>query len=234
MEYFVVIDFEFCKIPPQWMVKGKKFTDEIIQIGAVMMDEEHNELGRFNRLVRPEYGTVSPQIRRFTGISNEMLKEEATLASVLEDFASWIDGREVSAVSWSMSDHTQLMRETLVKNIHIDCIDRILGRWIDCQAIFDEKLGTTKPVSLNEALTISDIVFEGRAHDGLADAVNTARLYRRLCLEPDFRFNETYLESKKDTPIEPLAFSMASLFAGLDLSGLDLPGQDLSELPMNA
>ena len=58
----------------------KKFKDEelicgreIIQIGAVLLDDEYQEIGYFNTLVKPQYNErVERKFEKLTGITTEM------------------------------------------------------------------------------------------------------------------------------------------------------------------
>jgi DNA polymerase III epsilon subunit-like protein len=63
----VVIDLEMCKVP-----KSRRFgyglSMEIIQIGAVSLDENGEILDKFVSFVRPEYGFIDSAINRLTGI----------------------------------------------------------------------------------------------------------------------------------------------------------------------
>ena len=68
-----------------------------------------------------------------------------------------------------------------------------------------------------EALIASDIIPEGRAHDGLADAYNTALLFAKLEQDPDYELNEFY-KTAREEETEHLSFSMGDLFAGIVLA----------------
>ena len=55
MSRYVVIDLEMCNVPGT-MRKQYGWRQEIIQIGAVLLDEDLNIVSKFNRYVRPQYG----------------------------------------------------------------------------------------------------------------------------------------------------------------------------------
>ena len=57
---------------------------------------------------------------------------------------------------------------------------------------------------------------DGRLHDGLDDAANTAKLIKTLELNDDFVLYGYDVESKVDS--EPLSFCMGNLLAGLNLA----------------
>jgi len=56
----------------------------------------------------------------------------------------------------------------------------------------------------------------GRLHDGLDDAINTAKLIEMLESDPDYQIRN--YEKELAISAEPLQFCMGDLFAGLSLS----------------
>lgn len=62
---YVVVDFEMNNIRRKSEAR-KICTQEIIEIGASMQDEQHVEIAKFQMYVKPEYNdTIAPKIRRF-------------------------------------------------------------------------------------------------------------------------------------------------------------------------
>lgn len=90
----------------------------------------------------------------------------------------------------------------------------ILEQWIDSQKMFDDRLELRDALSLNNALIYANITEEGRAHNGLADAVNTAKLFRKMMTEPELILNSYYIEARKEE-IEHLSYSLGELFSNL-------------------
>lgn len=70
---------------------------------------------------------------------------------------------------------------------------------------------------VEEALIAADIVTEGRAHDGLCDAYNTALLFAKLEQEDEFELSTLYRQVREETE-NHLSFSMGDLFAGIVLA----------------
>ena len=54
-----------------------------------------------------------------------------------------------------------------------------LSAWVDLKLVYKDFYGR-KPAGLNGALKDAGIVFEGREHSGIDDAVNTAKLAARM------------------------------------------------------
>lgn len=81
MEHYVVFDFETTGFSPQ--------KNEIIQIGAVKYDQAHQEIARFNQLIKPTRSYLPTKISELTGIWPASLLEQPVLAEVLPDFIAF-------------------------------------------------------------------------------------------------------------------------------------------------
>ena len=64
----LVIDLEMCKVPKNYRGKNYKYASEIIQVGAVLLDEEYKEIGTLCQYVHPEFGILDYFITNLTGI----------------------------------------------------------------------------------------------------------------------------------------------------------------------
>ncbi len=192
---------------------------EIIQIGAVLLDEEYQIVRRFNCYVRPQYGNIDSFIKGLTGISWDDVKNAPLLEEALWQFIDWLPEEKVTAVSWSKSDEKQLRAEMSEKNIVIERMEDILDRWLDCQPIFTKRLGGRKRYSLGEALVAADIDTKGNAHNGMSDAYNTALLFSKMMRNPDFELNPYYKAAQEPEKGPGLQFSMGDLLKGIKLPG---------------
>ena len=63
---YVVIDLEMCKVPKQYQSKYN-YSKEIIEIGAVLLDQEYQVIGTQKQFVCPEHGVVDRFISNLTG-----------------------------------------------------------------------------------------------------------------------------------------------------------------------
>lgn len=156
MDAYVVIDLEMCKVEKK---QRKEFhmSREIIQIGAVLVDESGKVTQQFNRLVRPEYGRIDPFIEELTGISQDAVEDAPLLANALDEFSQWLPEGDVMAVSWGMSDKAQLKKELSEKGIRMNAMDRLFLHWIDGQKMFVQKVGGQYPCPLAGALATAGI-----------------------------------------------------------------------------
>ncbi len=210
MGKYVVIDLEMCKV-----AKGQRkeypMRNEIIQIGAVLMDEHLNVTKRFNCYVKPEYGWIDPFIERLTGIDQSKVQDAPRLLEALQTFFRWLPEEDIMAVSWSLSDKYQFAKELAAKGIVMERMTELLNSWVDCQKTFTEKVKGIKAYSLFEALNATDIPGEGRAHDGLSDAYNTALLFAKMEREETLVLNPYYEVAFREEDEAVLGFSLGEL-----------------------
>ena len=81
--------------------------------------------------------------------------------------------------------------------------------------IAGERFGSSRPVSLANALRAARLRPEGQAHDGLTDSWNTARLIEKMEKNPDMQFSLDCLEEEE--AYIPLGFSLGNMLGSLQL-----------------
>ena len=67
----IFLDFEMNPIPRENREAREIVLGEIIQIGAVKLNEDYQLTDRFSLNVKPEYSPVMPHITQLTGIRQE-------------------------------------------------------------------------------------------------------------------------------------------------------------------
>lgn len=181
MGYKVFVDFEMAPIP--YSVRKEKGISgcEIIQIGAVILDNENKEVGEFKRNIRPLFiGGLPNKYVRLLGLTYDDLVYNCKIEEGLDDFAEWIYSfsDDFMVYAWSNNDLCQLNHEIKIKDINLnDKYYNILGSWFDLQEEYDQLVGAKENTGLKRALETCGIEFEGKEHDSLFDSRNTSRLY---------------------------------------------------------
>lgn len=158
------------------LVRRKKLKNEVIEIGAVRMDDAFHPLDRFRIFVRPQYnGVIERKIYKLTGISNGAVSDAVSLPEALDALEAWCgsDGYEIYA--WSTSDLCQLRKECGFKGIDSVFLDEMV-QWHDFQEDFRQMLGEKNILSLSNAIHRAGLEPEGSLHDASWDAYNSARL----------------------------------------------------------
>ena len=181
MSCYVVLDLEMCKVPRGAGRDVFQAASELIQIGAVLVDENYQIKDTFMTYVAPQFGAIDSFIQRLTGITRNHTKGAPSAKDALEAFANWLPD-DACLVAWSDNDRAQIEREIRGKDINIPRLETYMDTecWIDCQALFADKLDTGKHYRLSEALLLAQIDYDEGAHDALIDARNTARLFEKV------------------------------------------------------
>lgn len=176
--YFVqhiMIDLEMNKIDKQ-TDGDKSLSNELIEIGAVRMDEDFQLLDKYQTYVMTDYGKIAPKIRELTGITDDKLVGAPRFCDAMDDFTKWIGAGKTTFYSWSMSDLRQFQIEANYKGYKKPIIRQMEKSWVDFQEIYSNLLGIQKKIKLKQAVNAADYEFSGAEHTALADAVNTAEI----------------------------------------------------------
>ena len=215
--FYLVIDLEMCKVPRDYRSKSYRYANETIQIGAVLLDDSFKRIGTLCQYVHPEHGVIDYFIENLTGIKNSQVKKAPKLDEALIHMIDWLGEREYKIYAWSESDRNQLLHEIKAKNMTDERIYAFMKaeNWIDYQDVFTKRFELSRQLSLEEALGRAEIEPEGKFHDGLDDAVNTAYLIENLELNPEYQLVSYEMPDK---PSERLCSTLGEFFTGLDLN----------------
>ena len=176
----IVVDLEMNGVGKEYKNLGCNM--ETIEIGAIMLDDNFQEISSFRTYVKPEYNTrVTSVVSKLTGINYNMLINAPKFNEALKIFSNWCIGvdDDIKIYAWSTNDYKQVSKEIKLKHYEISSDESrvYLTEWNDFQEEFDTELGFDKQVSLSLALDMAGIDFLGREHSALDDARNTAKLF---------------------------------------------------------
>lgn len=173
----IVIDLEMNGTSNEFREKCKM---EIIQIGAVLMDDNYQIIGHFSTYVKPQFNTyIEDFYKQLTGISDSMVENAPVFFQAMDSFLSWLYSLEddFEILSWSECDWMQIALEAEAKEYEFDEFgDYVFDNWFDFQLEFSHKLWMDHRCSLKDALEYAQIQSEGIWHNALDDAMNTAYL----------------------------------------------------------
>jgi len=101
--YYIIFDLEWNNA---YNYKTKKGFNEIIEIGAVKLDEKFNIIGTFKQLIKPKVSKkLSSRFKNLTHISADEIKEKGIpFENAISDFARWSEKDKSIFMSWSNSD----------------------------------------------------------------------------------------------------------------------------------
>ena len=179
---YIIYDLEWNQPPDELSVVTDPICleGEIVELGAVKLNEQFQPVEEFRRFVKPEYyPKMHKRIASLTGITDKILAEQGvSFPEMYESFTSWC-GAEYTLMSWSMSDLPILIDNLLLHGMDVSR----LPECCDIQRIFSREImrGSTR-YSLDTALAILKEKGD-TAHDALNDARNTAKVCSHLNLE---------------------------------------------------
>lgn len=187
---------------------------EVIEIGAVMLDEENKEISRFQTYVRPQYSAdIAPYITNITGITTGHVSGAESFDKAFQKFLIWC-GTEYEIYSWSENDPIQLQKEMELKSMpaSAETVYMFL-HWHDLQKEYEKMLFLERRIALKTALKNAGLEFCGRAHSALSDASATADLYREMTEGKEIKKINSMLSAAK----KPLGTSLGDLIGSFAL-----------------
>lgn len=98
---YVILDLEW---NGSFSKSANRFVNEIIEFGAVKIDDELNITGEFSRLVKPKIGKrISGKVRQLTKITTRELREQGDdFLTVASEFAGFLG--DAAVMTWGTSD----------------------------------------------------------------------------------------------------------------------------------
>lgn len=173
----IVLDLEFT--PIRDLDLQKVASSEILEIGAVKLNEQNEILEEFQTYIKPQYSSIPPHITRITGIDSQTVAAAPDYAEAVQAFTRWVgDSVQSRFYTWSDSDQYVLLREADLKEHNLS--DMFYTHWVDLQRIHQRIYGFSRPMNLTSALGSMQIYFTGTEHGALADARNTAEILQNL------------------------------------------------------
>lgn len=191
MGKYVVLDLEMCNVVGQAR-QNLGVGQELIQIGAVLLDEKYNVIDHFDTLVKPEYGRIDRYIEELTKISQKDTENAPSTYEALKKLSDWIPD-DSTLVTWSENDTIQIDDELYYKDITLPKLYHYIEEYIDCQVLFSNKMHTNRKYQLFEAVTIANIDYDENIHNAYVDAYNTALLFKKLQTEEKFTISPYYM-----------------------------------------
>lgn len=217
----IFIDLEFCKMNKKYKEESKICATEIIQIGAVRLDENLNIVKKFDELVKPDYSTINKYVSALTHITESDVAAALHFTEAMDKFLEWVGDDKVDVYSWCLCDKYQFENESKLKGYSDKRLDMLYENWFDFQLIFGNILEVSQKISLTNALNGVGITFKGQKHSAADDAENTARLFILTKDEEKFKKEaKPLLDLMIPTP--EVTTELGSLFTPEILSKLSL------------
>ncbi len=181
---YIVLDFEFNQAYDfDADTKGEpdpKCRFEIMQIGAVKLDDNFEMVGSFNEMIKPQiYKKIHPHVRKITGFVDEDFVDCKSFVEVYNDFKNFIGDEEALFCVWGNSDIRALYRNLT----YYDLIKSpVIIQYIDVQSIATKYLNYSRggAIGLKNAVDLLDIKTEECYHNAYYDALYTSEVFKKV------------------------------------------------------
>ena len=174
---FIIMDLEWNNT---YARKTKSFINEVIEIGAVKLDEHLNIIDKFSCVIRSQIGKkLRGSVKQLTNITNDDIRSGELFTKVFSKFRYWVD-RDSVILTWGDGDI-----RVLIDNFrYLNGIDTIpfLSRYADLQAYIQTVLNAPKSHQIGlsaaaEVLGIDETSYS--LHRALDDSLLSAECFKK-------------------------------------------------------
>ena len=174
---YIVFDLEFnmfFKFKEGDLV-NQNLKSEIIQIGAVKLNDALETESSFQRIVKPVvYRRLNPYVRKKIKISKEEIAGGKPFRQVMEQFCAWAEDGVLC--SWGHDDILGLRNNCRYFGVNTLNFDQ----FINVQQIYMKKNNLTDQPSLESAVEALEIQTRTPFHNALSDALYTAAIFKMI------------------------------------------------------
>lgn len=177
---YVVVDFEWNQSPYGKGTGKKQLPFEIIEIGAVKLDENRNLIDTFDAVIQPKvYKKLHHKTHELTGITQEEIDHGALFTHTIVDFMLWC-GDDFMLCTWGNTDLIELQRN--MKFYHLD--DLLPGplNYYNVQKLFRILLDPMERPSCSLEAAVDFFAFpkDEDFHRAINDARYTAQIFSAM------------------------------------------------------
>ena len=176
---FIVMDLEWNNT---YAKKAKGYINEIIEIGAVKLDSELENVDTFSCIIRSQIGKkLRGSVKRLTHLTNDDINSGMPFTKAFSMFRKWIGSEETVIFTWGDGDVRVLLEN--FKYLNGIKVIPFLEKYCDLQRVFQRINGGAKgqQTGLLAAAQMLDIDPEMYIHHrALGDSMLTADILKIL------------------------------------------------------
>ncbi|MCM1025901.1 MAG: exonuclease domain-containing protein [Roseburia sp.] len=177
---YIVLDLEWNQSNTRQQSREAGLLFEIVEIGAVKVDDRGVMIGEFSRLIKPEvYHEMHLITSRLIHLQMQELERGKPFPQVAEEFLSWCGTGEYLFCTWGNLDLTELQRN--MEYYNMTPLSEGPLPFLDVQKLFsiayeDGKLRRALEYAVDELAIEKDIPF----HRAFSDAYYTAKILKGI------------------------------------------------------
>ncbi len=145
---------------------------EIIEIGAVKINERGEIIGEFSGFIKPSINTeLTSFCKELTSIQQEDIDSADSFRSVISRFIDWL-GTDYILLSWGNYDKNQFIRDCVLNEVDTAWV--LKHKSLKTMYALKKKI---KRCGMEKALEIENIPLDGIHHRGIDDARNITKIF---------------------------------------------------------
>ena len=155
---YIVMDMEwnnaYCK-----QLGG--FFNEVIEIGAVWLDEDLTERGEFSVIIHPVVGKrLQSRVKNLTHLTNEDVSRGVPFREAVKRFAAWLGEEENTFLTWGDGDVRTLIKncEFFLNAPQLSFMDNYADLQSYCQG-FTDAAGSGQQAKLANQIAVAGVMF---------------------------------------------------------------------------
>ena len=176
---YIILDLEW---NGAWSKRTGRYFNEIIEIGAVRLDEERRVVDEYQALIRPRVsGKLTTLVSDLTSITDQELKSGTTFCRAMERFGRWVGEAQNLVMTWGNTDLLVLVEN--FRYYYGNGRIRFLSRYADLQKYCQREMnlgGGNHLGLLKAAQSLEILVDEESLHRALDDSRLAAKVFARM------------------------------------------------------
>ncbi|OJJ20318.1 3'-5' exonuclease [marine bacterium AO1-C] len=159
--------------------KRENRPNEIIEIGAVAINDEGEWIDEFDIFVKPLlHPVLSDFCIQLTSITQEMVDKASNFPQALQEFQNWITNcgsteEDYVLCSWGHYDRVQFKNDCVLHGLDAAW----LASHISLKHQYADLKNLRRPIGMKKALQREGLKLDGTHHRGLDDAQNIAKIF---------------------------------------------------------
>lgn len=155
-----------------------KGINEVIEIGAYKINEYGEQLGKFERFVKPSANPIlSGFCKKLTSITQDDVDNAMGFKSVINDFKDWcgVFKEDYHLCSWGDNDELLLTLNCKWHKMEYDWLENHM----DVKQQYFDNRGEDRHRGLKVIVNREGFEFTGKQHRAISDAENLAKIFVR-------------------------------------------------------
>ncbi len=175
---YVIIDLEWNQCPEGKEKEEKMLPFEIIEIGAVKVNQEREIIDEFHEIIKPAvYTVLNKKTKEIVPVEMKELRHGRAFPQVIREFFKWC-GKEYRFATWGPVDLVELQRNMKYYDIQVFHKPFV---YYDVQKLFALIYENNKtPRTLLYAVDQLQLEHSETFHRALSDARYTAKIFQKL------------------------------------------------------